>query len=32
MVVLRKGKRKTDSNLNFFQAVKLVIRFYEEGM
>ena len=32
MVVLRKGKRKTDSNLNFFQAVKLVIRFYEESM
>ena len=32
MAMLRNAKRKTDSNFVFFQAAKLLMRFYEEGM
>ena len=32
MALLRKPKRKTDSNFNFVQAAKLLIRFKDEGM
>ena len=32
MATLRNTKRKTDSNFNFVQAAKLLIRFNEEEM